>query len=547
MKYFIYLFCFIALAISSYSQIIINHVEHSIPIFDINEAVLLDNQTNLTGGSQISGFEVGNEKMFWRWNLTVMPPTWVQENALCVAVGERAYIFVAYDQVDINFFQADIDTIMQYLEHKTFATDTMGILETVVNNFGDFPDELDNDPKVIIYYTGLKSYKGSVFNGYFSIYNQLTESEAVANNAHSNECEMVYMTCDPLRPAERNNISVLAHELQHLIHWSKDQDEEQWINEGCSEYAMVLCGLPDVIQDFQNNPDISLVTWNKKYTDQIKSMLFITYLAEQFGGAEFIRELIANPFNGVEGVTSALNSTGIGMDFKDLYTDWALANFIDDTTFEDGQYGYKTFDIPNMKIQQKFLNYPVTSNNKLSSFGTRYYELPTDFAKINLSFNLPFGTNWSTSLIAYEGSTVKELMKSTDGNLSFSQPENYDLSKLVLAVSRTDNNIDSVAYSFEALNVTGIEDKISSNNIHLRVYPNPVQDEAIIAYDMNQPGNVRITLVDLLGREIKELRNSFDNNGNHIIQCDISVLQSGTYFVKITNANQVLTQKLIKY
>jgi len=513
---------------------------------NIADKVLLDNSSVVNGGSKLTDFEVGSEKLFWKWNLTIMPPTWVQENAICVAVGEHSYLFVATDQWDVNFVEKDIDSIMQYLEQKTFLTDTIGILQTVVNNFGEFPDVFDNDPKVIIYYSALKSYKGSVFNGYFSIYNQLSESEAVANGAHSNECEMIYMTCNPLKPAEKNNISVLAHELQHLIHSEKDPDEEQWINEGCSEYAMVLCGLADPIMDFQNNPDISLVTWNKKYYDQIKSMLFITYLAEQFGGAEFVRELIANPFNGVEGVISALNSTGIGIDFKDLYTEWALANFIDDEAFEDGRYGYKSFDVPNFKIQQKFLNYPVLTNNKLSSYATRYYELPTDFVKLNISFNLPNGTNWSTSLITYENGIPKELIKSTDGNLTISNPENYELSRLVLVVSRTDYNSDSVAFSFEALNVTDVENQLTEN-LNLKVYPNPVQDEAIVSYNLNQSANIKIELVDLLGRSIKVLYNSFNANGNYIIQSDISDVQPGTYFVRMFCGEKVLTQKLLKY
>ena len=40
-------------------------------------------------------YAVGDTRTFWRWNLAVMPPSWVQTAATCRGVGEHSYVFVA--------------------------------------------------------------------------------------------------------------------------------------------------------------------------------------------------------------------------------------------------------------------------------------------------------------------------------------------------------------------------------------------------------------------------------------------------------------------
>ncbi|MGC9367294.1 MAG: hypothetical protein ACP5FK_09695 [bacterium] len=39
--------------------------------------------------------QVGDTKTFWSWDLSVMPPQWIQVPATCRAVGDSSYIFVA--------------------------------------------------------------------------------------------------------------------------------------------------------------------------------------------------------------------------------------------------------------------------------------------------------------------------------------------------------------------------------------------------------------------------------------------------------------------
>ena len=59
---------------------------------------------------------------------------------------------------------------------------------------------------------------------------------------HSNEREMLFMDGEAFRPGSDEYMKVLAHELQHAIHWAHDQGEDSWVNEGLSEVATELVG-----------------------------------------------------------------------------------------------------------------------------------------------------------------------------------------------------------------------------------------------------------------------------------------------------------------
>ncbi|MCF8374471.1 MAG: hypothetical protein K9H64_22815 [Bacteroidales bacterium] len=194
-----------------------------------------------------TAYSVGDTKTFWRWDLTVMPPTWISEPATCRAAGARSYVFVANANWGSSMTQDDVDSVFHYLENVTLNDTSIGIVELATTYFGPIPDEIDNDEKVIFFFSALGSFGASVFDGYFSHFNQMTEAEAQLTGDHSNECEMLYMSCHPVNPTSYSNLSVLTHELQHLIHFGQDENEDSWINEGCSEFAMVLFGLPDPI------------------------------------------------------------------------------------------------------------------------------------------------------------------------------------------------------------------------------------------------------------------------------------------------------------
>ena len=86
-------------------------IEHSIRLQSRQFA-----EENSTLNRVTTEYEVGDNQVFWRWNLSVMPPAWVQESATCRAVGEHCYVFVADTEWNVHMDQADVNDVMLYLE-----------------------------------------------------------------------------------------------------------------------------------------------------------------------------------------------------------------------------------------------------------------------------------------------------------------------------------------------------------------------------------------------------------------------------------------------
>lgn len=144
---------------------------------------------------------------------------------------------------------------------------------------------------------------------------------------------------------------IVAHELQHLIHYDRDPDEELWVDEGCADFAQFLCGYGHPIDQIAYylvfHPFTSLTFWGGGLENYGASYLFILYLYEHYGGAGTISSIVAEQANGIEGINNVLKASRIHKDFDRIFQDWTVANYLDDTTFADGIYGYKTLDIPS--------------------------------------------------------------------------------------------------------------------------------------------------------------------------------------------------------
>jgi hypothetical protein len=75
-------------------------------------------------------------------------------------------------------------------------------------------------------------------------------------------------------------------------------------------------------------------------------------------------------------------------------------------------------------------------------------------------------------------------------------------------------------------------------------YPNPFNPTTTIKFNLPEAGNVKLTLFNILGQEIKTLVNEFKESGVHTINFDASELNSGMYIYKIEAGNFVQTRKM---
>jgi len=100
------------------------------------------------------------------------------------------------------------------------------------------------------------------------------------------------------------------------------------------------------------------------------------------------------------------------------------------------------------------------------------------------------------------------------------------------------------------LDCTGSGDKFE-NTVNPKVielkqnYPNPFNPITNIQYYLPHSGIVKITIYDILGREVKILENKFKEAGYHTVSFDGSALSSGIYFYRLNSNNLTKTKKMV--
>ncbi|UCC79368.1 MAG: right-handed parallel beta-helix repeat-containing protein [Candidatus Zixiibacteriota bacterium] len=81
--------------------------------------------------------------------------------------------------------------------------------------------------------------------------------------------------------------------------------------------------------------------------------------------------------------------------------------------------------------------------------------------------------------------------------------------------------------------------------ILLQNYPNPFNSETTVRFVLVEPAEVKLTVYDLLGREVRTLSNLYKQTGIHSITFEASSLPSGIFFYRLRAGDMVDTKKMI--
>ncbi len=92
---------------------------------------------------------------------------------------------------------------------------------------------------------------------------------------------------------------------------------------------------------------------------------------------------------------------------------------------------------------------------------------------------------------------------------------------------------------------SGINTEILSFSIS-SIYPNPVKDFATVELHSPETNSVHVSLINILGTEVKKWDSFLLQPGDQKLKLDLSFLKSGVYFLRISNSGQVVTQVLKK-
>ena len=312
-------------------------------------------------------FEVGAVRNFWK--LDVDSNQYFQTEAHLEYITPHLYFWV---EKDIDFEIEDLANLAEDFERKIYPTNR--------EIFGsEWSPGVDSDVHLTILFARDLGGVG----GYFSS----TDSSTREIEPYSNEMEMFYLSADYTYLDDEFTYGVLAHELQHMIHWNIDRNESAWITEGLSELAVELNGYDTggFSYMFAMNPDLQLNFWpGNEQGDSSPhygaSYLFMRYLNQRYG-KNSIMELVASPLNGFESIDEVMGKFDIRdnkpVTSEQIFQDWSIANYLNgasepkindeygDLPFFPGFLPTETLSCENQDWQERTVN----------QFGTDYIEI----------------------------------------------------------------------------------------------------------------------------------------------------------------------------
>ncbi|RME48389.1 MAG: hypothetical protein D6791_03435 [Chloroflexi bacterium] len=301
-------------------------------------------------------YEVGDSATFWISEEA--GKSYFEITATLRYVGEHAAWWV---QDGVKYDERGLIAAAKQFDEQTYPTNRQ--------YFGEewFPG-VDNDPRIHVVNGRLSEGIG----GYYSSSDEYPD----AINPHSNQREVIYINLGAYTPGDERYNAVIAHEFQHMIHWHNDANESTWVDEGLSELAVYLNGYgrDRWASVFAREPDTQLNAWSDNPgaagVHYGASYLFMRYFADRFG-PERVRALVASDESDIVGFDTVLSQEGLT--FDDVFRDWVVANYLDDTSIADGRYGYQDVNI-SVHVAKR-MQAGESWGDVVQQYGTDYLEL----------------------------------------------------------------------------------------------------------------------------------------------------------------------------
>jgi immune inhibitor A len=317
--------------------------------------------TPLVSSSAPPPLVAGYEQNFWI--LDQRNAQLFQAAATLRLVTDHTYWFVESDLAD-RAPQADIERSAMVFETQTYPL--------IHRYFGSEPSPtVDGDPHIVLLLGNVPGVAA-----YFSS----ADAYPRAINPRSNERDMIYVNLNALRPGQSGFDSTLTHEFQHMVHFASCPNQEGWVDEGTSELAMRVAGYegtPPIA--FAAQPDVQLNAWTTQPLDLIRhyqaAYLFMRYVAERGGGWDALPSLLSTCARGENLFSAFLASHPIAPDVDSLFTDWIVANLVQDRSVADGRYGYATGDFHASPTGTAARETPFLGS--VPPFAANYVDLPT--------------------------------------------------------------------------------------------------------------------------------------------------------------------------
>ncbi|MCB0259741.1 MAG: T9SS type A sorting domain-containing protein, partial [Calditrichaeota bacterium] len=107
------------------------------------------------------------------------------------------------------------------------------------------------------------------------------------------------------------------------------------------------------------------------------------------------------------------------------------------------------------------------------------------------------------------------------------------------------DNIRLVKKTTDPVAVTVLDNAVPESFRLYQNYPNPFNPATTIAFDLPESGKVKLTVFDVLGREVKTLLNGRRNAGSYEVSFDASDLASGVYIYRLSTQQRALARRML--
>lgn len=105
--------------------------------------------------------------------------------------------------------------------------------------------------------------------------------------------------------------------------------------------------------------------------------------------------------------------------------------------------------------------------------------------------------------------------------------------------------IDSITYGSVVLSIKQISNEIPNQFRLYQNFPNPFNPSTTIRFDVAQRSDVKLSIFNLLGKEIKVLVNEHLNAGSYEYAFNSEGLPSGVYYYQLHYGNALETKKMV--
>jgi immune inhibitor A len=307
---------------------------------------------------------------------------WVQSNTDFPAGDPRNPVVVTDEQIAylVNEFDTNIyPKESEFWREPALRDGTNALLpydyvsfdgkDRVIAMISNVRDDQYYDPTFPVYIAGFFS---STINAYMDRNVITIDAYDWANRVGPNSSP--WRDGDPSNDRPHLYEGTFAHEYQHLLHADQNPGEENWVNEGLSDWTewLVGYGIPDghwdTAQEYAEN---SLVIWGDQgqgteiLADYGEAFMFMHYLYGKYGETA-MQALFQDQGFGIAGFNDALANIGANDSFADMYHDFAIARLV-----LANKGNYRLGDIPSPVI----LNEEAYSTPGAPPWGSDYLSI----------------------------------------------------------------------------------------------------------------------------------------------------------------------------